>query len=223
MTDDELAMAYADGELDPISAKRFEKRMSEAPELAEAVRRHRALRETLAQGFAPVSEGTLPGRFTTLLRSDVVELPARRRFGPRWRVAASMAACLVAGVAIGHLRQAPVDGVSGGRIVASSSLARALDRQLAGEPSGIRVLVSYRSSVGQYCRVFAGPAIDGIACREDEAWTIQRLQAHTGAETGEYRQAGASAADLMAAAQEAMVGEPLDPAAEIAARRRGWR
>ena len=52
MSDDELAMAYADGELDPLAAKRFEARLAEEPALAATVEAHRALHARLRDDHA---------------------------------------------------------------------------------------------------------------------------------------------------------------------------
>lgn len=223
MTDDELAMAYADGELDAISVKRFERRMAEMPELADAVRVHRALRETLARGFAPVAEVPVPARLAALLEPNVVEFHPKRGLELPWRAAASIAASLAIGAAIGQFWKPPSIGVSDERLMASASLGQALDRQLASDHGAARILLSYRDHEGRYCRVFAASAIDGIACRENRGWAVQRTQTHSKDGSGEYRQAGSSEARLMAAAQQAMAGEPLDLAAERAARDRGWR
>lgn len=221
MTDDELAMAYADGELDAISARRFEKRMAEAPELASAVAAHRALRERLRGSFAPVAEAPLPNRLTALLGSNVVEMRPRARSGSFWRAAMALAACLVAVVTIGLFRQSAPTG--GSPQMASAPLARSLDTQLAGGQGATRVLVSFRDRQGSYCRVFQAPEMSGIACREQQGWALRQTSAHAPGGTGEYRQAGSADADLFAAAQGMMAGDPLDPAAERAAQARGWR
>ncbi len=223
MTDDEWAMAYADGELDPIAARRFEARMASETGLAEAVAAHRGLRATLQGGFAPIAAAPLPERLTDLLRSNLVELRPRARMTGYWRAAAAMAACLVAGVAIGHFATGAPAGVSGGPLLASGALARSLDRQLAGVGGATRVLVSFRDSRGNYCRVFATPAIDGIACHDPQGWTLRRTQAGDEGSRSDYRQAGSGEPALLAAAQDMMAGDPLDAAAERAAKARNWR
>ncbi|MES2444599.1 MAG: anti-sigma factor [Pseudomonadota bacterium] len=222
MTDEELAMAYADGELDAIAAKRFERRMAAAPELAAAVEAHRALRARLERGFAPIAEAPVPERLTGLLDAKVVALRPAPRISGFWRAATAMAACLVAGVAIGQFAQ-PAPGVSGDSLVASGALAQALDRELAGAEGPTRVSVSFRDAQGHYCRVFQAPAVDGIACRENGGWALRRTQAGAAGANGDYRQAAAANPELFAAAQDMMAGDPLDPAAERAARDRGWR
>ncbi len=222
MTDDELAMAYADGELDAISAKRFERRMADAPDLAAAVAAQRALRVRLRGEFASIVEAPLPERLTGLLSPNVVDLRPPTRMASSWRAASAMVACLIVGLVIGYGWQPP-SGVSGGTMLASGSLARSLDRDPAGGQGSTRVLVSFRDTQGRYCRVFQAAAIDGIACHHGSGWAMQRTQTKGAATPGEYRQAGSTDASLLAAAQDMMAGDPLDPAAERAALERGWR
>lgn len=223
MNEHEQAMAYADDELDEIAARRFEHRMAQSPDLAEAVRAHRALRDRLQGAFAPVADAPVPERLAGLVQSNVVELRPKARFAGGWRAAAAMAACLVAGVAIGQFWQAPSAGISGDRLMASASLARSLDEQLSGGQGPTRVLVSFRDRRGSYCRLFQAAQIGGIACRDESGWALRRTQANEGEARRDYRQAGSGYPDLLGAAQEMMAGEPLDLAAERSARRDGWR
>jgi hypothetical protein len=221
MTDDELAMAYADGELDALAAKRFEKRMAEAPELAAAVEVHRTLRTRLERGFAPVAEEPLPERLSALLQTNVAELRTKTRIANYWRAATAMAACLIGGIVIGQFSR-PAPGVTGNPLVASGALAQSLDQQLTGAEGPTRVLASFRDTKGHYCRVFQGAAISGIACHESTGWALRQTQASSPAGTTDYRQAGSAAPELFAAAEAMMVGDPLDPAAERSAQAQGW-
>jgi hypothetical protein len=222
--DETLAMAYADGELDPIEARRFEQRMALEPALEWAVSMHRALGAQLRAGFATVAAEPLPERLTATIPGNVVQFPARNA-APRWRIAAAMAACLVVGLLLGRIGpQGPVM-VADGRLAASGTLADALESRLAGEAGDIRIVASFRDGAGSYCRVFTAPVTDGIACRDAEGWALRRTASATAtqAATGGYRQAGSAAPSLMAAAQEMMVGDPLDGAGEAKARGRGWK
>ncbi len=229
MTDEEI-IAYVDGELSPLERLRFEKRLRADPELAESVRRHRALAETIKGHFAPVAEEPVPDRLAATLaeRSNVIALPtnvpAKRSYG---RIAAAMAAALVAGVMLGQ--QLPDTDRSsiadrGGTLVADGDLAQALEQQLASAPSGAyRIGVSFPSGpAGTLCRTFVGPVGAGIGCREPAGWTVQRYVAGKGSEGAAYRQAGSPEAAIMAQAQEMMGGEPLDAIAERQARDSNW-
>jgi hypothetical protein len=227
MTDDELAMAYADGELDPIAARRFEQRMATEPALAEAVEAHHALRAQLQGGFAAVSEEPVPDRLAAMLKSNVVAFRPRERVEPQRRRAgatAAVAACLVVALAAIHFWPSGPVTFADGQVLASGPLAAALDRQLSAEPGDTRVLLSFQEPGGTYCRVFADTSVSGIACREGGGWVLRRTQpAQAAPKAGEYRQAGSADAGLLAEAQELMAGEPLTPDAERLARDRHWR
>jgi hypothetical protein len=225
--DDEMLMAYADGELDPLAAKRVERAIAADPALAERVEHHRALRARIAAGFAPVAGESVPDRLSGLLRSNVAPLarPAPR-LAPSWRQAtAAMAACLVMGLILGLAIQprGPVRVRDGG-LYAAGELAQALDDQPGGAAGATRVAVSFRDRRGTYCRVFSAAAADGIACRDAVGWALRRTRPGTAvpATSAAYVQAGSADADLMAAAQDMMAGAPLDAAGEAEARARGW-
>ena len=72
--DDEMLMAYADGELDPLAAKRVEREIAANPELAATIEAHRALRRRLGAAFAPVLDAPVPDRLAALLETNVIAL-----------------------------------------------------------------------------------------------------------------------------------------------------
>jgi len=218
----ELLLAYADGELDAVSAGRVERAIAADPALAAEVAAQRALTARLRGGFAGLDAQPLPAGVVALFgRGDnVVALPvaARRRAAPRWWGA--IAASLVAGVLLGQL--VPRGGgdlaIEGGTAVAQGSLARALDTQLASTQTAadpVRIGISFRRAGGDLCRTFTRGATDGIACAGKGSWRIERLYGGTGVATTAYAQAGSS--EMMADAQAMATGEPLDAAAERSA------
>jgi hypothetical protein len=227
--DPEILMAYADGELSPIEAKRVERAIAADPALGEEVARHRALRAKLSGHFAPVADEPVPDRLAAMLRSssNVVELPVRKpaRRIPGWtRWGGAVAASLVLGLAIGHGLQDPgVVQTRGDQLYAAGTLAGALDQQLASSQGAVQVPVSFRDAKGSYCRVFTSGTADGIACRDNQGWALRQTRAGSSAAKTDYAQAGSADPVLMAAAQEMMAGDPLDAGAEATARAKGWR
>lgn len=226
--DREMLMAYADGELDAMSAKRVEKAMAAQPELAEQVAAHRALRATLANHFAPVIDAPLPERLTTLLDDTVVSfgVAPQRLFSFQVKNLAAIAAALVIGLLLGQTIpfgvSAPV-GSQEGRLVAQGDLVRALDTQLASTQSGdaaTRIGLTFRDREGQVCRTFDGAALSGIACHVAGIWHLKRTSAREEQETPAYRQAGS--AYMMEAAQRMMAGDPMDADAERKAMDSDW-
>ena len=221
--DDERLMAYADGELGPIEAKRVAAAIAADPALAAVVDAQRRLRERLAAGFAPVAAEPVPDRFAAMLNRTVVPLPAGRSAVRRFAAqAAAIAATLVLGVTIGRGWTEGAVTTARGGLIASGELSRALDRQLSGAAGATRLLASFKDGRGRYCRVFAAQDLDGVACRDQGDWRIERAAASAPGSATAYRQAGSANAAVMADAQELMAGDPLDPAAERAARARDW-
>lgn len=231
MTDDQI-IAYVDGELGPIDALRFERAMAADASLADAVRRHRALRARIGGHFAPVAEEPVPARLAAMLdpSANVVAFPPRtRRWFDSGRRYAAIAATLVIGLVVGQMlprgSAGPV-GERNGVLVARGALADALDGELASMPGagGYRMGVSFVSRDRHYCRTFSGPAGAGLGCHGSEGWTLERFVAGDGAAgRGAYRQAGSASAEILGAAQDMMAGDPLDAADERRARDGGWR
>lgn len=225
--DPELLMAYADGELGPIEAKRVERAIAANPALGEEVARHRALRAKLDGHFAAVAQEPVPEHLAAMLRARVVDLPARRRTVrmPAWAPwSGAVAAALVLGLCVG--KGLPVQGVvrtHDGKLYAAGSLAEVLDQQLAANGGAVQMVVSFRDREGRYCRVFRSQPADGIACHEEKGWALRQTMGGSRASTGGYAQAGSADPALMAAAQELMAGDPLDAAAEARARAAGWK
>lgn len=229
--DPEMLMAYVDGELDLVSAKRVEKAAAGDPELAAEIARHRALRDRLRREFDPLASAAPPEAMVALLRDSakVTDLhPKRRKRAPllRWATAGgAVAAALALGIVIGQSVPG-ADGFAtrGGTLVARGETARALDTQLAAASpdAATRILLSFRNAEGHYCRAFETRAQAAIACREGGDWQVRSLRAVDTAQTTQYRQAGSGSAALMAEAQEMMAGEPLDATAERAAIAGKW-
>ena len=126
---DELLMAYVDGELDTQARSEVERAIESDPEVARRVSRQRALRDRLRAAFDGVLSEPVPDRLVTAARgapatsaregnqeAGVTDLAqtradraaaqrARRRWSwPEW---SAIAASVVLGAVIGHLRLEP--------------------------------------------------------------------------------------------------------------------
>lgn len=221
MTREERLIAYVDGQLDDRAA--FEAEMAADPDLAAEVARHQALAGRVGAAFAPVLDEPLPPGLLATARAANDRAP---RFGlPQW---AAMAACLLVGVLAG--RSALPEGgplvSQGGVMVARGDLGKALTTQLAADPGAVKVGVSFRRADGRYCRTFQSAAdrLAGLACRDDGRWIAETASAWTPLRSDGYRTAGSDTPpEVLAAMDRLIAGDPLDAAAERAARDRGWR
>ena len=237
---DDVLMAYADGELDAATRAEIEAAIARDPELARAVERHRAMAARIRHAYAGVLEEPVPERLAALAEKsaglpvgDLAAKRIKRRGGAaRWRVPqwVAVAATLVVGIFIGVLilrePAAPYDDV-GGVLVARGALDEALTTELASRPgkSGVSIGISFRNREGAYCRTFhlqQDEPVAGLACRSGDQWQM-RVLAEAPAQGGEIRGATAIPLAVLKAVDAAIAGEPLDAAAEAAARDAGWR
>lgn len=228
--DPEIVMAYVDGEVDLVTAKRIERAMETDAALAARVAAERALRVKLSAHFNPVAADAVPGQLTAMLANVDSSLTGRREakqrrfgFGPvQWgAVAASLAVGLLAGQ-FGLGGAGPVAD-HGGALFASGALETALDTQLAStqrRDSPVRIGLTFRDGEGIICRSFEQASASGIACRAGESWQLRRLVSGDAQRTG-YRQAGSP--DIAEAASRMMKGDPFDADAERTASRSGWK
>ena len=152
-----------------------------------------------------------------------------------WRPAGSIAASLIIGFGLGYgiwHQSSPFSRSAGGALVANAQLAEALSHQLAADrspASAVQIGISFLARSGDYCRTFSlsgtvSPA--GVACHHGQEWQIQTLTQSGGAgdaHDAPFRTAtsGMSPA-ILKAVEEQMAGEPLDQAAESAARSKDW-
>jgi hypothetical protein len=231
--DDDMLMAFVDGELDEVSRARVERAVAEDPALRARLEQQQRLRDRLSAHYGPVAEEEVPDRFRALLETNVVPLAmaAARPVRPVWQSLTALAATLVLGLAVGRTLLAPAPAVGpfaveGGTMVARGELAAALDSQLASaqpRDAATRIGVTFANNDGRACRTFDSAAAAGIACRTGATWQVMMTAAGSGPQRADYRQAGSENLLVQQAAQEMMAGEPYDDAAERRARDSGWR
>ncbi|MCW1384563.1 MULTISPECIES: hypothetical protein [unclassified Novosphingobium] len=218
----EQIAAFADGQLEGEQAAQVEDAVAQSPALQAQVAAHRALRARLSAHFAPVLEEEVSAAHLRLLHpkdDTVVDLASVRAIRKRrwtWVAAPALAASTALVVL---LRPAALpEGY------AQPQLAGMLDRQLVAEQdagASQRVLLSFQSRDGRFCRAYSSPGASGIACHDDRGWKIESVGAASH-EANEYRQAG-SVATIMQQAQDMAIGPALDPKDEQVARKSGWR
>lgn len=236
--DDKKLIALADGELEPGERAEVERAVAADPALRERFEAHRRVRAQLSAAFDPVLDEPVPAHLRQILAlpeeeaapaaaaANVVSFQEKR--AARWSVrewgamAASLAAGLVIAFGVSRMN-APMIATTADGMSARGALARALDVQLAADAdSAVRIGLSFRDQDGEYCRTFELTTHDtaGLACHDGEAWRVQMTAAHESG--GELRQAG-GAAEVLAAVEARIAGEPLDAEAETRARDAGWR
>ncbi len=240
---DETLMAYADGELDLVTRAEIEAAMADDPAVARAVERHRALAARVKSAYSGALEEPVPERIEALVKGPVAQrvvdlaskrseraearAPMSRWQLPQWSaLAAAVALGLFVGLLVMRGPSAPYEESAAG-LVARGALDEALTQQLAGSvgTGRVRVGMSFRDRGGGYCRTFQmqrEAPLAGLACRSGEEWKLQVLAAAS-AQDGELRPAAAMPMAVLHAVDAAIEGEPLDAAAESAARDAGWR
>lgn len=237
MIEDELLIAYADGECSVSDQLKVEQALRDDPELRARLEQHRRLAARLNAFYAPAAEPPVPDRLTALLRkqeADVIDFAAAREKRttrlPGWGQWGAIAASLAVGALAGQLALAPRGAVvesHGGRLIARGDLAKALDTQLASAQPGdahVRIGVSFQDQAGAYCRSFDTANLAGIGCRKGGEWQLPLTHsASDAAANGGYRQAASGDAVVMQAATAMMKGAPFDPETERQARDKGWR
>jgi anti-sigma factor RsiW len=153
-----------------------------------------------------------------------------------WVEWGAMAASVAVGAVIAYLTLNAPDanrvGTRRGELVAQADLADALSNQLAGsQPANtpVQIGVSFRSKSGENCRTFTVKdenPFGGLACLQGDTWRVQVLaNLQSGATSnGAYKPAaGSMPVAVIAEVDRQIAGEPLDAAAETAARARGWK
>jgi hypothetical protein len=250
---EETLMAYADGELNPAARAQVEAAMRDDPQIEKRVAEHRELRAKIQSAYAADLAEPVPDRLVAAVRksapaaeSNIVDLedarvaaaakPPSKTHTLQWRPVASMAASLLIGVGVGFLAWRHSDSImtqnTQGALIAGGSLARGLSSQLSGEHSpgaAVEIGLSFVAKSGDYCRTFTmlGDASSaGLACRHAGNWEIRVLArpGAAGAGASEYRTASSALSPaILGAVEQQIAGEPLDRAAEMAARRQGWQ
>jgi hypothetical protein len=245
--DDEILMAYADGELDTKTRAEIAAAVEKDPSLAQRVEQHRALRARVSGAFEKVLDQSVPERLAeiarggaaspaTANRGKVLQFPTKSARAPAtpWRARewTAMAASLLVGILLAwrFLPGADSSPVVAGKdaLVAHGELAVALERQLASEQTGDeRVLIglTFRAHDGNYCRSFVmrSTRTAGLACRAGSEWQLAATDS-SALPGGDMQQAGSVLPpSILRSAETRMEGAALDADAERSAQLSGWK
>jgi hypothetical protein len=244
--DDEILMAYADGELDPARRAEIDAAIAKDAGLALRVEQQRALRARLVGAFSKVLDQPLPERLeaaarggatsvASVGRGNVLQFPARsaRAPSPPWRAREwiAVAASLLLGVLLSWRLLGPAGSglIEAGQdgLLARGELARALENQLASEQRGdepVLIGLTFRARDGNYCRSFVLRAAQtsGLACRVGSDWQIPATDS-SGMPQGQMHQASSAMPPaILRAIESRMDGAALDAEAEQNAKLSGW-
>lgn len=239
---EEMLMAYADGQLSPAEAAEVEKAMADDEAIAARVAVFADSRKEMQRAFgtaAPVPDA-LADQIRAMARADAMErgsraevakivtLADRRRTVPFWQLPLAASVALGLGFLGGWLG-APEDGAASGFQIADlddPALVSALGRMRSGERLAVgdgelAVIASFRDGDGVLCREFEHDAAGGrtvvaVACHEGDAWEIGFAVTAAAADAGGYAPASSlEALDAWLNATEA--GAPLSDDEEAAA------
>lgn len=225
----ELLGAYADGELDDVTAARVRRAVEDDPVLARQLEMLLSLKATVAANYNPVLDKPLPDRLTAPIESaaKVVDFGAARASRQQWykspllrysggAIAAVLALALF--LNIGGRSNGPADPVA-------PRLAAALESRPSGQAGtdGTKMLLSFRDRSGNLCRGYSTATGSGIACKDDGGWKVRLTGGQQQGSGGDYQQAGSTDADIMAAAQDMAVGAAFDTNQEAEAIANGWQ
>ncbi len=230
---DEMLIAYIGGKLSGQDLAAVEAAIASDPSVAERLQRHREVGAMIqnaitsggrkARGGAGDKSAAPVVSLADARRTREAPPPpspraaapvARKPVDPRW---AALAAGLVLGIAIGIFAPRPTNDLIDGKLQARGLLAATLEQGLAPDQkpgAPVRLLGTYRSQSGVWCRTFAGESrISGVACRTADGWRL--VMTEVGALTP---------SPVMESAVRALgLGAPVDAAAERGARSAAWR
>lgn len=246
MTDEELILAWLDGDLEPGEAARAAQLVDRDASLRELAARYRELRRHAGSAFAGDLAEPVPAHW--IERIDAAFAPAapvqpvdldafraaRRAKGSTWIWSGALAASMVAAFVAGRLTPQDRPGLVRDRegvLVASSALSEGLSEARSGaarplEGQVMKIALSVRTAAGNYCReaVIEGTGVRQhlLACRDKGEWRIEGLARTTAAEGGEYALASGSS-DPMDSLLRDLGGEVLDEQSEVRAITHRWK
>lgn len=248
--DDQILMAYADDQLDPLKKAEVEAALANNPEAQETVQLFQETRHLLGDLYEAPLHQPVPGRLLATLTTvpKVHHLHPPKAWYSSTKVPLSLAATVaVCAIGLGTgifnspsqenrpelldqlLSQALETQASGSSLTVSSN----------GMTREILPLLTFQDSQQRFCREFETRLIQafgknttsvGMACREGEGWQVQvmmnrELLVQDNPEISDYQPAsgGMAMSPYDALADRIMSSMPTTPAEEAALLQSGWQ
>jgi len=249
--DDEMLIAFLDGELSTEQSRRVEQAINDDVELAAQVERLAQVSELAAQAYRHVLDEPAPEHLVNAVWSndvgqsevEVVSLAARRRPTGYLPLAIAASVALVVGGLLGQqFANDSIDShrlvqADAGVIVAQNPLYIALEQIPsqqhfeAGNGDVILPVMSFQATDGRYCREFEINADHkvsvGVACKQDGRWNTEILLAAGSRPVSRQDvfqpASGYSQTALDAVLDNLWAGVAYDVAEEERLIQRGWR
>lgn len=254
MTTDEVLSAFIDGELPPEEMEAVRRSVETNAALAARIAALKRADRLVAGAYRGIDDEPMPQSVLDLLAargeaagvdgSNVIAFAPRRLPGGRPAWAAALAASLALAVGLGLGLQLATGGApSAGAILIAGVIEKGdpLYSALETAPSAETVSVgkggasltpvlTFRSEAGDYCREFmteaGGRSNRGLACRQNDQWTVEFAVAATPQPVDGASYTTASS-DLNAAfdsfVDELIADQPLAPEEEQAVIEAGWK
>lgn len=237
--EDDMLMAYADGELDESERAAIAAAAAADPALAARIASFARSRVAVKEAFAAIHAEPPPARLVAAAtggRARVATFPGRS-LAPRARFALPLAAAIAIGAGIvgflaGRLSEEP--GTAGGlagldgafAALAGTRSGEALPLVVDGRPAQATALASFETAQG-LCRVAIvsfgeGGALRGMGCAGADGWRTTVVIAEGAA--GAFGPASAAGVEIVEATLDALdAGAALGPDEEARAIAGGWR
>jgi hypothetical protein len=229
--DDEMLMAFADGELAGEEADAVAVAVDADPVLAARLERYRLTRSMIAEA-AQQAPSPRPGLMEAARRrAEAAQMP-RPAF---WRSPAPMAIAAGAGglvIGLGAMQLIAATpaldaeaGMTAGGVLADALSGVTSNVRYADGGQSVEVIYTVRAADDRPCRVFKAQfetAVEGAACLEDGVWRVIAL-AETDPVSEVYVPAASGASSLIESAVDGLSpGDPLTAEDEVALIREGW-
>ncbi|HMR29408.1 MAG TPA: hypothetical protein PKA13_01220 [Geminicoccaceae bacterium] len=219
--DDDMLLAYADGQLDPVNAARIARHLAVNPAAREKVRRFEESAALARAAYAHVLDEPVPAALIAAIGADTALRPPsrwRRRQAPVWTLPLAASVALAIGWWYGGTDASPTD-------LLSATLEHAASGQQRDDGvMSITASTAYPAG-GRWCREFirhrGGALAAGFACREPTGlWSVEALV--PAGDPQAYVPAAEEPSPVLELIEAARTGPALPADRESALIARGW-